>query len=544
LGDVYVDYFSYQGEVISSITLLGKLQGINELRSFIKRAKDKGLETYSIETYRLSEDLCICLIVADTLLINSIRTSIKRFNVEVIDIPQVHIKVVDFLKDLESKVRKLGEEVKYVKSRLREIIDKSLRDIALAKALIPLIKERLDVLLAALMGRYLVGIEGWVPQTQYYLVENTLHGKLRYVFISSVRSDKKPPTKMRNPKPIRMFELITKIYGIPNYNEWDPTPIIAYSLMIFFGLMFADFIYGLVMFVIVMFVLERLGLVENPYSEGYRMFKKLLIVLSISSMFFGILSNSFAGYSIVLVNGSVRFVLATGGLGVNALLPIMDPMFFIKLALIIGLVHINIAHALALLKFWRGKVKGEFISKVGFFVAEIFGIPYVLYVFLGMELPPPFNYVADYLLYGAIGGLVLLILGKFMTYGGLAALFWLFDVTGLLGDVMSYTRLAGLGLATTLLAQNFNSLALGIASSLGSVVPLPMLGLILGVIASVIIIFLANMLNIAFGILGAFIHSLRLCFVEFLPKFYEGEGMEFKPFSMKLEKAVLVGMSR
>jgi len=184
---------------------------------------------------------------------------------------------------------------------------------------------------------------------------------------------------------------------------------------------------------------------------------------------------------------------------------------------------------------------GDFISKVGFFIAEVFGIPYVLNTFIGVKLPGILGLHPEYLLYGALAGLGILIAGKFIAYRGLAILFWLFDITGLLGDVMSYTRIAGIGLATTLLAQNFNSIALSIASSMGYLIPVKILGLITGVLVSIIIMFLANLLNLAFGVLGAFIHSLRLCFVEFLPKFYEGEGREFKPLAIRIERAVIVG---
>jgi len=135
----------------------------------------------------------------------------------------------------------------------------------------------------------------------------------------------------------------------------------------------------------------------------------------------------------------------------------------------------------------------------------------------------------------------MLIAGKFIAYRALGALFWLFDLTGLLGDVMSYTRLAGLGLATSLLAQNFNSLALDIMVGISNMVPIKLIGLIMGGIAAVIVMFFTNLLNITFGIIGAFIHSLRLCFVEFLPKFYEGDGREFKPFMLRIERAIYIG---
>ncbi|RLG74013.1 MAG: hypothetical protein DRO14_06105, partial [Thermoprotei archaeon] len=423
---------------------------------------------------------------------------------------------------------------------LEKLLSSIIQDVALAKVVSKAWEDRINVFLSALAGNYLIAIEGWIPVSQLSFFTDRLYATVKYVYVSEVNTDKKPPTKMKNPRPFKPFELVTKIYGIPNYREWDPTPIITYSLMLFFGLMFADVIYGAIMFIIVNYVLERIGLVENPYSEGYVTFKKLLTALSISSMVFGFLSNSYAGYSIIFENGRITFGMASGS-NIQAILPILNPTFFLKMALIIGLAHINIAHVLALIKFIRNKERGELISKIGFFIAEVFGIPYVLHVFLNYQLPGILNQYSDYLLYPTLVGLAMLIAGKFVTHKALGALFWLFDLTGLLGDVMSYTRLAGLGLATSLLAQNFNNLALGIAAELSGMVPIKIVGLIVGGIMALIVMIFANLLNIAFGIIGAFIHSLRLCFVEFLPKFYEGDGREFKPFMLKVEKVVYVG---
>ena len=542
LGNVTLDYLNFQGEVISAVTLMGRPQNISEFKTcLIEESKKRHLSVYMIREYRINEDTYLLQAIIDTQLMDVVNNNIRKFNLKVIEFPKVGMKIKDFLTNLRDEVQKLKLELNEARTKLSILVKNVVNDLALAKVYVNVVKEQLEALLAALMSEYLVGIEGWVPISNIHLVEDVLYKDLRYVYVARLSTDRKPPTKMKNPKPLKAFELITKIYGIPNYNEWDPTPILAYSLMLFFGLMFADFIYGLALLIIVMFILERTGLVENPYSEGYLTFKKLLIVLSLSSMFFGALSNSFAGYSIVVSSSGISLVPASIETAQLAILPLINPMFFIELALIIGLIHVNIGHVLALIKYWKERVMGDFISKVGFFVAEAFGIPYVLNTFIGVKLPGILGLHPEYLLYGALAGLGVLIAGKFIAYRGLAILLWLFDITGLLGDVMSYTRLAGIGLATTLLAQNFNSLALGIASTMGNLIPIKILGLIIGVIASIIIMFLANLLNLTFGVLGAFIHSLRLCFVEFLPKFYEGEGREFKPLAIRIERAVIVG---
>ena len=149
---------------------------------------------------------------------------------------------------------------------------------------------------------------------------------------------------------------------------------------------------------------------------------------------------------------------------------------------------------------------------------------------------PPAMYTAA--MYCAIAGLVLIVAGNFKQAGGLAAITWLFDLTGILGDVMSYARIAGVGLATFYLASVFNVLGPifagfvpggGQAAAIGS-----------GVVI-VIILIIGHVVNLLLGVLTGFIHSLRLCFVEFLFKFYEGGGREYNPFKLIRRPTLVVG---
>ncbi len=535
------DIICYEGKIFSSITFVGRRTAINEFLGVIKSKYVEDI-IYFKES-NLGHDEGILLLIVSTKSLRQIEDLSNKLGLRRIKLRKSYrgLALNELLSKIDEDIKLMNTNLSNLKKEINEEVDRVKDDLALSKALMDILRDRFSVLMGALSSRYLIGIEGWVPVRELPTLMNILHNKIRYVLLAKVSTKKSPPTKLRNPKVIRLFEVITKIYGIPGYDEWDPTPIISVSLMIFFGLMFGDVIYGIIMFILINFVLERTGLIDNPYSPGYLAFKKLLTCLSISSIVFGFLSNNYAGYSIVLSNGTLQLTIVKHPtINTLSLLPINNPIFFIKLALIIGLIHVNIAHALALAKALKSRNKGEILSKVGFFIAEIFGIPYVLYEFLNMNLGPLMPY-ANYLVYGAIAGVGILIAGKFVEFRALGAMFWLFDLTGLLGDVMSYTRLAGIGLATTLLAQNFNSLALGAIQGIENMIQLHLLGFLLGVIIALVIMVLANLLNIVFGIIGAFIHSLRLCFVEFLPKFYEGTGREFKPFALTIPKAVIVG---
>jgi V/A-type H+-transporting ATPase subunit I len=130
---------------------------------------------------------------------------------------------------------------------------------------------------------------------------------------------------------------------------------------------------------------------------------------------------------------------------------------------------------------------------------------------------------------------VVIVASSIIQSRGVGAIIWLFDLTGILGDIMSYARLAGVGLATFYLASSFNMLA-GVFSDM---IP-GIFGLIIGVIIAIVVFVFGHSINLVLSGLTGFIHSLRLCFVEFLTKFYEGGGREYSPFKLKTRAYVPV----
>jgi V/A-type H+-transporting ATPase subunit I len=133
------------------------------------------------------------------------------------------------------------------------------------------------------------------------------------------------------------------------------------------------------------------------------------------------------------------------------------------------------------------------------------------------------------------GSLAVIAVSSIMQNGAIGAFFWLFDITGLFGDVLSYARLAGVGLASFYLGQSFN-MVLGLFSRVfpGAV------GMVIGSILGVVLFIIGHTLNILLGGMGCFVHSLRLCLVEFLTKFYDGGGKEYSPFKLRKRTAAPV----
>jgi len=209
---------------------------------------------------------------------------------------------------------------------------------------------------------------------------------------------------------------------------------------------------------------------------------------------------------------------------------LLDPVFFIAFSLIIGLVHVNIAHVLALIRGIKEGQKAVVPNKAGLFILQIGAIPLIMHVILGIDIPLLTEQIYSILLYVAILGVVLIVVSSLMEKGAfLGGIFWLFDITGLLGDVMSYARLAGVGLATYYLAYCFNLMA----GLLSGMMPAGIVWFIVGTLIFILVLLVGHVLNLALSGITCFVHSLRLCFVEFLFKFYEGGGRAYSPFRLK-----------
>jgi V/A-type H+-transporting ATPase subunit I len=195
---------------------------------------------------------------------------------------------------------------------------------------------------------------------------------------------------------------------------------------------------------------------------------------------------------------------------------------------------VNIAHVLALIKGIREKQRAIAPNKIGLFLLEIGAIPWIMHVILGMSLPLLTDQMYPILLYVAIFGVVLIVISTIMERGAfLGSIFWLFDVTGILGDVMSYARLAGVGLATYYLAYAFNLMA----ELLRTMMPAGAVQVIVGGLIFILVLLLGHVLNLVLSAITCFVHSLRLCFVEFLFKFFEGGGRAYSPFRLKARPA-------
>ena len=462
--------------------------------------------------------------------LETVESLIKSAGGKILPIQGKDSTLKEFLAKSEDELHRLEEKSAKLYEELQGKVEHELERIALLRGVLIAERQRLSVLSRASEAKYVTLIEGWMPEDKVEAAVFELKKNIDYVFIDTRKpeSSEEPPTKQRNPAPLKPFQLIVGLFGTPGYREWDPTPIIAYSFAAFFGLMIADVAYAIGLILLGKYLVTRFF---GGVSEAIRLLQKVIYISGGVGIAMGVLSGSYLG-NIYTFFGFENVALSAGVQQV-----LMDPLIFIVVSLAIGFIHVNIGHIIALLKGIRDRNKGAIINKVGLFLLQL-GIPFILRVMMNVSLPgiPPGLYQAS--MYLIIAGLAMIAIGAVMERGGMGVILGMFDITGLLGDVMSYARIAGVGLATYYLAVVFNMLA----PLFGELIPVSgMAGVIIGGGVTILILVMGHALNLILSAITGFIHSLRLCFVEFLFKFYEGWGRSYSPFILRKRPSITVG---
>jgi V/A-type H+-transporting ATPase subunit I len=367
----------------------------------------------------------------------------------------------------------------------------------------------------------LMVLQGWVPEESEAEVEAWLSKQGSYYEIRKPNKDDVVPVLFRNNAFTKMYEVLTKMYGMPNFTDFDPTPIVAPFFSLFFAFCMGDAGYGLVLILLGFLLKKKLG-------KSMAGMMNLVITLGIFTTIIGALLGTFFGISLIqsdLPQNLKNFIIAGN---VELFGSTYDKQMI--LALGIGVVHISIAMTVKAINSTVFNGFKESLSAWGWWLVVVGGAIIGTLTFLSV-IPSEISTWA-FIIVGGLGAIGIYLLNNlrrnvFMNIG--AGLWDTYNMaSGLMGDILSYIRLFALCLAGGMLGQTFNNLAYMVVDGQTGI------GAVLGWIGFGLIIIFGHTLNIAMCCLSAFVHPLRLTFVEYFKNAgYEGKGVEYKPFEVK-----------
>ena len=366
----------------------------------------------------------------------------------------------------------------------------------------------------------IVMMEGWVPAENDAEVRKLLEESGVYYEIRPAEKEDNAPIKLKNGKISRAFEMLTKMYGLPDYGEFDPTPLLAPFYALFFGMCVGDAGYGLLLVLLGLYLKKKL-------SKSMGGLMNLLITLGVATTVVGALFNTFFGAELTAWNLPewMNSLIITGKWDGTA----YDKTMVI--ALLVGMFHICFAMSVkAIGSTIRYGFKNA-LSDWGWLLLVGGSVVVATLTYLGvmdMEVSK-----MAFIGIGGVSAIGIYLLNNlrrnvFVNIG--AGLWDTYNMaTGLMGDLLSYLRLYALGLAGGMLGGVFNDLGMQLRDSIGD-----FLFGIPGWIAFGLIFVAGHSLNIALSCLSGYVHSIRLTFVEYFKNSgYDGKGMEYKPFSSK-----------
>lgn len=456
---------------------------------------------------------------------------LKNHNAEIFQKPpELPESSSEALQEVDVQTKELLESKEVLLGDLKKLAEKNKNRLSALEETAQNISNVLTSKQKSLESKHLVTIKGFVPKKEFDALETKIDDKVDKVLLVEKEAEpqepedepKDPPTKIHNRSFAKPFEIITTLYGVPHYNEVDPTPLMAITFPLLFGFMFGDAGHGLVLLSIGLTV----GLLIKR-NQGIRSFGWILAACGMGAIFAGILFGEFFGKNIF---PPLWFD------------PFEDVTDFLLFSLFIGIIQIMSGFVIDFVNY---VLKGDIIDAVST------SLPKMLFYSGGIYLIAVYQLDFGKWLSGPI--LLPLIPFVFLIFGKLIIVKTLqktghppkmstmheslmervFEsgdlVTRLLSNTMSYARILALLMAHWALTLVTYTIS-------GMVFPTPLIGTIIGGI----VVVGGNIFVMVFEGLIVFIHTLRLHFYEWFSKFYEGTGVPFSPFKQSYKYTKIV----
>jgi len=465
-----------------------------ELDNLRERLEDITDTTFYLGASETSEDRIVAVVVCLKEHVAAVLANLRRLNWERIEIQGLQGTPRQAIDSIDNRLEDLDQEKRAKEGMLVDIARRRKDELRKHRELLMVERQREENHTKFARMEHVVIIEGWVPSNsvaQAVQEVTSITGGACVVDLTEPDANDDVPVQLKNPRFFKSFELLTRLYGLPTYNGVDPTLFLAPGFLLFFSIMLTDAMYGLIALVLGMLLIRGGGKYNEMIKDG------------------GIILSS-AGVATIIIGALSGGWFGGFGLKLKILknLMIFDPMVqvtaFLLIALAIGLAHVNVGVVINVVHKLKAGQKWKAVSENLWF---LFAQPGLIFTVLGHKSL----------------GLLFIVIALLLLLGGHKAMS-MFQITGFMGDILSYARLMALGLCTTGIAMTVNVLAS----------MLYMVGW-LGIVLAVVIFLFGHVFNFLINAMGSFVHGLRLHYVEFFTKFYESGGTEFAPLEMKFD---------
>ena len=355
-------------------------------------------------------------------------------------------------------------------------------------------------------------LEGWVPEEQSSALTDALDKDGYYYLPMEIEEEDNVPIKLKNNRFAKLFEPITLLFSLPNYNEFDPTPFFAPFFMMFFGFCFGDAGYGLLIVLVATILKFKLSDKVKPYLSLFQFF-------GLSTVVFGLLSGSFFGINLVQVDALISFKEY-----------FLDRDNLMTLSIVLGIMQIIFGKSVAAAQVMAVKGFKYGIAPIAWIVVVlaglgIYGLP-MLDIAISKSVETVFSALA---VAGMLVAFVYNTPGKniFLNIG--TGVWNAYNMaSGLLGDTLSYIRLFAIGLTGGILGGVFNDLAFSMTDGMN---------IVLRVLVVLLILVMGHTINFCLCMISSLVHPIRLTFVEYYKNAeFAGGGKPYKPFKQELKE--------
>lgn len=498
----------YQTETTQTLFLQGKPEEFTKLVEILDE------ENISHEIINVTDTHKTLTIFSEFL--SSVDSILRDNSIEIVSLPKRRGTPKEEIDRISRALIKEDTYTSEYETRLRKLAT-NLPELKIAADQIHWKKQKHDIISTAQQTSDVLVFEGWCPEQELSSVTKKIENQTSVFAIEKIApaDDEVPPVEIKNNALVKPFESVTRLYGLPGHTDIDPTMFLAAFFFLFFGLSLTDVGYGITLTVIT-------GAILTFYKvpKETKPMISLIMLGGIASVMVGLIFGGYFGVDMALLPEWLQ--------SLQKFDPIGNPIPVFYLALACGVAQIVFGLGLSIVR----------ESKNGHFMTGILDSgPWIaLFITLGLwggNLMGYFSGDSKYyvwMIYAVLASLVLTqgrreksIIGK-LGKGILS----LYGSINYFSDILSYSRLLALGLATSALAFAINLIA-------EMVRDVPYVGFAL----MVVILVVGHLFNLVVNVLGAFIHSARLQFVEFFGKFITGNGRNFKPLQ-RTERNVVI----